>query len=105
MLPGSPGAEEVAPRPLRKNHSWTLLWTASTLSAVGNRLTLFVLPLFAVGLTGSATFAGAIVASSLAGQAVALIPAGAFVDRFLPLRVLRISALLQTTMSAVIVLG
>ena len=45
-------------RDLRRNHDFTALWVGSTVSELGTRVSMFVFPLIAYGLTGSTVVAG-----------------------------------------------
>jgi len=68
-------------RQLARNHDFTVLWVGQTVSELGSRVSMFVFPLLAYQLTGSALAAGATEAVHLLGLAVALLPAGVLADR------------------------
>ena len=62
-------------RHLARNHDFTVLWVGQTVSELGSRVSMFVFPLLAYRLTGSALVAGATEAVHLLGLAGALLPA------------------------------
>jgi len=68
-------------RALRRNHDFTVLWIGQTISELGSRMSMFVLPLFAYALTGSALWAAAAESAHLVGFVATLLPAGVFADR------------------------
>ncbi len=68
-------------RDLRQNHDFTALWVGSTVSELGTRVSMFVFPLVAYGLTGSTVVAGLAGATELLGMAAVLLPAGVVADR------------------------
>jgi MFS family permease len=68
-------------RDLRGNHDFTVLWVGQTISELGSRMSMFVFPLLAYAITGSALWAAAAEAAHLAGMVVTLLPAGVFADR------------------------
>ena len=76
-------------RALRRNHDFTVLWVAQTISEVGSRASLFVFPLLAYGLTGSTGLAAVVDAIYLLGLAAALVPAGPLADRADRRRIMR----------------
>ena len=47
-------AYDQASDPLARNHDFTVLWTGATISELGSRMSMFVFPLLAFALTGSA---------------------------------------------------
>ena len=63
-------------RALARNHDFTALWVGQTISEIGSRMTMFVFPLVAFALTGSALLAGGRRGLHLLGMAAALLPAG-----------------------------
>src|SRR6478735_4464688 len=67
---------------LARNHDFTVLWTGATISELGSRMSMFVFPLLAFQLTGSAFVAALAESAHLLGLAVALLPAGVLADRF-----------------------
>src|SRR5580765_1785128 len=70
------------PTPLSRNRDYLVLITAQTVSGIAASLSLFVLPLVAFALTGSAGQAALVgIASGLALWLVTL-PAGAYADRW-----------------------
>ncbi|MGD9961606.1 MFS transporter [Nocardioides sp.] len=68
-------------RTLARNHDFTVLWIGQTISELGSRMSMFVFPLLAFQLTGSALIAAAAESSHLVGLAVTLLPAGVLADR------------------------
>jgi MFS family permease len=68
-------------RNLLGNHDFTALWVGQTISELGTRTSLFVFPLLAYALTGSALLAALVEAVHLLGMAAALLPAGVVADR------------------------
>lgn len=68
--------------PLRANRDYRLLLTGSTLDLLGSAMTSLAITLLAVQITGSAGRAGIITAMYGVGQWVAMLPAGALVDRW-----------------------
>ena len=44
---------------LRRNHDFTVLWVGQTISELGSRISMFVFPLLAYAITGSALWAAA----------------------------------------------
>lgn len=76
-------------RSLARNHDFTVLWIGQTISEVGSRMSMFVFPLVAYALTGSALYAAAAEAVHLLGLAGALVPAGVLADRADRRRIMR----------------
>lgn len=76
-------------RRLARNHDFTALWIGQTVSTLGSRMSMFVFPLLAYALTGSALLAAAAEALHLLGVAGALLPAGVLADRVDRRRVMR----------------
>jgi MFS family permease len=76
-------------RSLARNHDFTVLWIGQTISEVGSRMSIFVFPLVAFALTGSALYAAAAEATYLLGLAGALVPAGVLADRADRRRIMR----------------
>ncbi|MFC4784401.1 MFS transporter [Nocardioides sp. MAHUQ-72] len=68
-------------RALARNRDFTVLWVGQTVSELGSRVSMFVFPLLAYQLTGSATIAAASEALFLLGMAGTLLPAGVWADR------------------------
>lgn len=68
-------------RALLRNHDFTVLWIGQTTSELGTRVSMFVFPLLAYALTGSALLAALVEAVHLLGLAGALLPAGLLADR------------------------
>lgn len=79
-------------RTLARNHDFTVLWVGQTVSELGSRVSMFVFPLLAYSLTGSALVASAAEAVFLLGLAGALLPAGVWADRTDRRRVMRIAS-------------
>jgi MFS family permease len=76
-------------RALVRNHDFTVLWVGQTVSELGSRVSMFVFPLVAYALTGSALLAAAAEAVHLFGLAVTLLPAGVLADRTDRRRIMR----------------
>ena len=76
-------------RSLARNHDFTVLWIGQTISEIGSRMSMFVFPLVAYALTGSALLAAAAEAVHLLGLAGALVPAGVLADRADRRRIMR----------------
>ena len=76
-------------RDLARNHDFTVLWIGQTISELGSRVSMFVFPLLAYQLTGSALVAGAAEAVHLLGLAGTLLPAGVLADRLDRRRLMR----------------
>lgn len=68
-------------RALARNHDFTVLWIGQTVSELGSHVSMFVFPLLAYHLTGSAMTAAAAEAVHLLGMAATLLPAGVLADR------------------------
>ena len=79
-------------RRLARNHDFTALWIGQTLSELGSRVSMFVFPLVAYALTGSALVAALAEALHLLGLVGALLPAGVLADRLHRLRIMRASS-------------
>jgi MFS family permease len=69
-------------RALIRNRDFTTLWVGESVSELGSRMSTFVFPLLAYGLSGSALVAALAESSYLAGLVSTLLPAGVLVDRF-----------------------
>jgi MFS family permease len=78
---------------LRHNHDFTALWVGQTVSELGTRVSLFVLPLITYAMTGSTLLAGVAGGLDLLGTALVLLPGGLLADRCDRARVLRGAAL------------
>ncbi len=76
-------------RALARNHDFTVLWLGQTISQLGSQMSMFVFPLLAYQLTGSAIVAAAAESSHLLGMALALLPAGVLADRLDRQRLMR----------------
>jgi MFS family permease len=68
-------------RALLRNHDFTVLWVGQTISELGSRMSMFVFPLLAYAITGSALWAAAAEAAHLVGLVATLLPAGVYADR------------------------
>jgi predicted MFS family arabinose efflux permease len=68
-------------RKLLHNHDFTVLWVGQTVSELGSRMSLFVFPLLAYAITGSALWAAVAEGAHLLGMVGTLLPAGVFADR------------------------
>ena len=77
---------------LARNHDFTVLWTGATISELGSRMSMFVFPLLAFQLTGSAFVAALAESAHLLGMAAALLPAGVLADRFDRRRLMRLAS-------------
>ena len=77
---------------LARNHDFTVLWAGATVSELGSRMSMFVSPLLAFQLTGSAFVAAMAETAHLLGLAVALLPAGVLADRFDRRRLMRLAS-------------
>jgi MFS family permease len=76
-------------RDLLRNHDFTVLWVGQTVSELGSRMSMFVFPLLAYALTGSALLAAAAEAAHILGMVVVLLPAGVLADRLHRRRLMR----------------
>lgn len=76
-------------RSLSRNHDFTALWVGETVSELGSRVSMFVFPLIAFAMTGSALLAALAETLHLLGLAAALLPAGVLADRLDRQRVMR----------------
>ncbi|MCW2856454.1 MAG: transporter [Marmoricola sp.] len=74
---------------LRNNHDFSVLWIGQTISELGSRMSMFVFPLIAYALTGSALWAAAAESAHLVGMCAMLLPAGVLADRYDRRRLLR----------------
>src|SRR4051794_5520364 len=79
-------------RRLARNHDFTTLWIGQTVSELGSRVSMFVYPLLAYALTGSALVAALTEALHLLGMVGALLPAGVLADRFDRRRLMRLAS-------------
>ena len=79
-------------RSLARNHDFTVLWVGQTVSELGSRMSMFVFPLLAYQLTGSAFLAAAAETSHLLGLALTLLPAGVLADRLDRRRLMRLAS-------------
>lgn len=68
-------------RDLARNRDFTVLWVGDTVSTLGSALSMFVFPLIAYALTGSAITAALVEAAYLGGMCATLLPAGLLADR------------------------
>jgi MFS family permease len=76
---------------LSRNRDFTTLWVGETVNELGSRMSMFVFPLLAYSISGSALIAALVEGTFLFGLIATLLPAGALVDR-LNRRVLMIGA-------------
>ncbi|WP_148611987.1 MFS transporter [Nocardioides rubriscoriae] len=79
-------------RRLARNHDFTVLWVGQTVSSLGSRMSLFVFPLLAYALTGSAVVAAVAEALHLLGVVCVLLPAGVLADRVDRRRLMRLAS-------------
>jgi MFS family permease len=68
-------------RQLARNRDFTVLWIGDTVSELGSALSMFVFPLIAYALSGSALTAALVEAAYLGGLCATLLPAGVLADR------------------------
>jgi MFS family permease len=68
-------------RALLRNHDFTVLWLGQTVSELGSRMSMFVFPLLAYAITGSALWASLAECAHLVGLCAMLLPAGVLADR------------------------
>ena len=68
-------------RTLARNRDFTRLWVGEAVSQLGSQMSLFVFPLVAFALTGSAALAALPDAAFMLGLVVTLLPGGVLVDR------------------------
>lgn len=87
MLRNMPGYRHLA-----RNHDFTALWVGQTISELGSHVSMFVFPLVAYALTGSALVAAAAEALHLLGLTATLLPAGVLADRLDRLRLMRVAS-------------
>jgi MFS family permease len=71
----------MEPRPLTRNRDYMLLWTGSTVSALGSQVSTVAYPLLILALTGSAVKAGIVGLAKWLPLAVFSLPAGVLADR------------------------
>jgi len=71
-----------APVPLRRNHSFRMLWTGQLLSDTGSEMGLIAYPLLILALTGSPVLAGVVGTTREIALICLQLPAGALSDRF-----------------------
>ncbi|MCW2797582.1 MFS transporter [Nocardioides sp.] len=79
-------------RRLAGNRDFTALWIGQTVSELGSRVSMFVFPLIAFSMTGSAMIAALAEALHLLGLAATLLPAGVLADRLDRLRLMRFAS-------------
>jgi len=68
-------------RDLARNRDFTTLWVGETVNEFGSRMSMFVFPLLAYTISGSALLAALVEGTFLFGLVSTLLPAGALVDR------------------------
>jgi MFS family permease len=79
-------------RSLAGNRDFTALWIGQTISELGSQVSMFVFPLIAWAMTGSALIAALAEALHLLGLAATLLPAGVLADRVHRRRLMRASS-------------
>ncbi|MCW2751068.1 MAG: major facilitator superfamily 1 [Aeromicrobium sp.] len=68
-------------RDLSHNRDFTTLWVGETVNELGSRMSMFVFPLLAYTISGSALIAALVEGVFVFGLVATLLPAGALVDR------------------------
>lgn len=79
-------------RQLSRNRDFTVLWIGDTVSELGSALSMFVFPLIAYALSGSALTAAVVEAAYLGGLCATLLPAGVLADRVDRRRIMLVSS-------------
>ncbi|GAA5107538.1 MFS transporter [Alloalcanivorax gelatiniphagus] len=79
-------------RQLAHNRDFTVLWIGDTVSELGSALSMFVFPLIAYALSGSALTAALVEAAYLGGLCATLLPAGVLADRVDRKRIMLVSS-------------
>jgi MFS family permease len=79
-------------RQLSRNRDFTVLWIGDTVSELGSALSMFVFPLIAYALSGSALTASLVEAAYLGGLCATLLPAGVLADRVDRRRIMLVSS-------------
>lgn len=79
-------------RQLARNRDFTVLWIGDTVSELGSALSMFVFPLIAYALSGSALVAALVEAAYLGGLCATLLPAGVLADRVDRKRIMLVSS-------------
>lgn len=92
-------------RVLLRNQDFTVLWVSQTVNELGSRMSLFVFPLIAYGLTGSALWAAAAETLHLIGYCGILLPAGVLADRTDRRRLMRTASAVGFVLYASLVLA
>jgi MFS family permease len=82
---------------------FSLLWTGSAASQLGNTTTILAAPLLALSLTGSPIFAGWVTAVATLPRILLLLPVGVLVDRWDRLRVLSASTVIRIVLAGVLI--
>lgn len=76
-------------RGLVRSHDFTILWVGQTVSELGNRMSVFVLPIAAWQVSHSALATALAGAAAMTGDVLALLPGGILADRLNGRRVMR----------------
>lgn len=92
-------------RALARNHDFTVLWIGQTVSELGSRVTMFVVPLVAYAMTGSTLAAAVAEGCHLLGIAATLLPAGVLADRLDRRRLMRAASAAGALLYASLVLA
>lgn len=79
-------------RQLSRNRDFTVLWIGDSVSELGSALSMFVFPVIAYALSGSAITAALVEAAHLGGLCATLLPAGVFADRVDRKRIMLVSS-------------
>ena len=90
-------------RSLSRNHDFTVLWVGTTISQLGSSVSALAFPLLGFALTHSAIVTSVVGSLEMAGNLVALLPAGILADRVDRHRIMRWSALLGAVLYAAVV--
>jgi len=72
-----------------RSHDFTVLWIGQTISELGNRMSVFVLPIAAWQVSHSSIATALAGASAMAGDVLALLPGGILADRLNGRRLMR----------------
>jgi MFS family permease len=79
-------------RTLLRNHDFSVLWLGQTINELGSRMSMFVFPLLAYAITGSALWAAAAESAHIVGMVATLLPAGVYADHTDRRRLMRVAS-------------